>query len=127
MLITLNTAMGNSTSEPILYTRGLQPLLAQRPHFNGRKIRNRIHVLQSKVYCRTCPLIFPYIDIPRTVLLFIYLFTYLFIYLIWFIIYFYYYLLIPTRIFLEKNADAMPTQQDLGSMRKKIQIQNPKM
>jgi hypothetical protein len=39
----------------------------------------------------------------------------------------YFYLLIPTRILPEKNAEAMPTQRDLGSIRNKIHIQNLEM
>jgi hypothetical protein len=42
---------------------------------------------------------------------------YLFIYL-WFMIYFYDHLLIPTRIFLEKECRSYANSEDLGTIRK---------
>jgi hypothetical protein len=70
------------------------------------------HKVKSAFYCRTCPLIFLCVNTHRIVLLFIYL-----SFMIYF--YYYYYLLIPTRIFIEKNAEAVPAQRHIGSFRKK--------
>jgi hypothetical protein len=40
---------------------------------------------------------------------------------------FYYYLLIPTRIFLEKECRSNASSEGLGSIRKKMHMQNLKM
>jgi hypothetical protein len=75
------------------YDRGLQPLLAQRPHFNGKRFAGHIHVLQSKVCILLQNMrtnIYLHKHAYDSFILFIYL---------WFTIYFYYYyLLIPPTL-----------------------------
>jgi hypothetical protein len=62
----------SSGAKITLYVRGLQPLVAQGPHFNGRKIHSfTLYKVQFAYYCRTCSLIFPYINTHRMVLFYL--------------------------------------------------------